>query len=404
MLMGTYEQACVPWSPQVAPWTLRPGAAAARPRPHRALAGDRLQALPGDGDGGDQAGDQRAVHVRARRQPARRPDPRGPQLLGRVRGDGRPVPGRWRRARPGQLDDRRATRSSTSGGWTSPGSATGPTSPTPTPRCGRTTAGASASRSRTRSCRPGGRCTRRRCTTGSPRTTRCGAPASGSSTRCGSSVPGEEPVEDVTFRRSNAFPVVADECRAVRERVGLTECSNFAKYRVTGPGSAEWLQGLFTNRLPKPGRIALTPDAQPRRPDRRRVLGRPHGRRRVLPVRLADRRGAPLPVVPRPPAGADRRALRGARPVARRAVRGRAARPRRPAVGDDRVARHRRLPVHGVPAGADRDGPGLGRADDLHRRPRLRDLGRARSTSGRCSTCCGTPDGRTAWRCSASGR
>jgi dimethylglycine dehydrogenase len=44
----------------------------------------------------------------------------------------------------------------------------------------------------------------------------------------------------------------------VRERVGLTECSNFAKYRMTGTGAAEWLQGLFTNRLPKVGRIALT--------------------------------------------------------------------------------------------------------------------------------------------------
>jgi len=70
--------------------------------------------------------------------------------------------------------------------------------------------------------------------------------------------PGLEPVEDVTFRRSNAFPVVAEECRAVRDRVGLTECSNFAKYRVTGDGAAEWLQGLFTNRLPKVGRIVLT--------------------------------------------------------------------------------------------------------------------------------------------------
>ncbi|MGH9270296.1 MAG: GcvT family protein, partial [Ilumatobacteraceae bacterium] len=70
--------------------------------------------------------------------------------------------------------------------------------------------------------------------------------------------PGLEPTEEVTFRRSNAFPVVAEECRAVRERVGLTECSNFAKYRVTGHGAADWLQGLFTNRLPKVGRIALT--------------------------------------------------------------------------------------------------------------------------------------------------
>ena len=70
--------------------------------------------------------------------------------------------------------------------------------------------------------------------------------------------PGLEPTEDVTFRRSNAFPVVAEECRAVRERVGLTECSNFAKYHVHGAGAAAWLQGLFTNRLPKVGRIALT--------------------------------------------------------------------------------------------------------------------------------------------------
>lgn len=70
--------------------------------------------------------------------------------------------------------------------------------------------------------------------------------------------PGEAPVEEVTFRRSNAFPVVAEECRAVRERVGLTECSNFAKYRVSGPGTADWLQGLFTNRLPAMGRVSLT--------------------------------------------------------------------------------------------------------------------------------------------------
>ena len=45
-----------------------------------------------------------------------------------------------------------------------------------------------------------------------------------------------QPVEDVTFHRSNAFPLVAEECRAVRERVGLTETSNFAKYRVVGTG------------------------------------------------------------------------------------------------------------------------------------------------------------------------
>ncbi len=75
--------------------------------------------------------------------------------------------------------------------------------------------------------------------------------------------PGEEPREDVTFRRSNAYPVVAEECTTVRERVGLTECSNFAKYRVTGAGSADWLQRLFTNRLPRVGRINLTAALDP---------------------------------------------------------------------------------------------------------------------------------------------
>ncbi|MDH3295974.1 MAG: FAD-dependent oxidoreductase, partial [Acidimicrobiia bacterium] len=70
--------------------------------------------------------------------------------------------------------------------------------------------------------------------------------------------PGLDPVEEVTFRRSNAFERVGQEARAVRESVGLTDISNFAKYRVSGPGAAEWLQGLLTARLPRPGRITLT--------------------------------------------------------------------------------------------------------------------------------------------------
>jgi len=70
--------------------------------------------------------------------------------------------------------------------------------------------------------------------------------------------PGLEPKEDVTFYRSNAFDTVGEESRAVRERVGFSEASNFAKYKVSGPGAAEWLQGLFTNSLPKVGRTNLT--------------------------------------------------------------------------------------------------------------------------------------------------
>ena len=69
---------------------------------------------------------------------------------------------------------------------------------------------------------------------------------------------GEEPVEQVTFRRSNAFDLVGEESLSVRNGVGLTEISNFSKYRVVGPGAADWLQGLFTNTLPRVGRINLT--------------------------------------------------------------------------------------------------------------------------------------------------
>lgn len=69
---------------------------------------------------------------------------------------------------------------------------------------------------------------------------------------------GKEPLEDVTFYRSNAFNNVAEESKAVRERVGFSEASNFAKYKVSGAGSAAWLTSLFTNSLPKIGRTVLT--------------------------------------------------------------------------------------------------------------------------------------------------
>lgn len=70
--------------------------------------------------------------------------------------------------------------------------------------------------------------------------------------------PGLPPIEEVTFRRSNAWSQVAAEVAAVRERVGMTEISNYAKYRVTGAGAEAWLSSLLTQRMPAPGRITLT--------------------------------------------------------------------------------------------------------------------------------------------------
>lgn len=71
--------------------------------------------------------------------------------------------------------------------------------------------------------------------------------------------PDEEPVEDVTFRRSNAFDVVAEEVRAVRDGVGMIETTGFAKHEFTGPGAREFLDHLMANRIPAAGRMALTP-------------------------------------------------------------------------------------------------------------------------------------------------
>jgi dimethylglycine dehydrogenase len=70
---------------------------------------------------------------------------------------------------------------------------------------------------------------------------------------------GTEPKDIVSFHRSNDFEHVGNEVRAVRERVGITEIANFAKYEVTGPGAEDFLNRLMTNRMPKTGRIVLTP-------------------------------------------------------------------------------------------------------------------------------------------------
>jgi dimethylglycine dehydrogenase len=68
-----------------------------------------------------------------------------------------------------------------------------------------------------------------------------------------------EAEDHVSFRRSNAHPHVAAECKAVQNSVGLLEISNYGKFEIRGPGTAEWLSRLMANRVPEVGRIALTP-------------------------------------------------------------------------------------------------------------------------------------------------
>nr|MBA3325205.1 FAD-dependent oxidoreductase [Paracoccaceae bacterium] len=70
---------------------------------------------------------------------------------------------------------------------------------------------------------------------------------------------GIEPRDVLSFRRSNDFSHVGEEVRATRERVGVTEIANFAKYEVTGPGAEGWLDRLLTNAMPRIGRLSLSP-------------------------------------------------------------------------------------------------------------------------------------------------
>ena len=70
---------------------------------------------------------------------------------------------------------------------------------------------------------------------------------------------GEEPAETPSFHRSNAFPVVADECRALRASAGILDISGYGKYEVSGAGAEAWLDRLLASKLPLPGRIRLAP-------------------------------------------------------------------------------------------------------------------------------------------------
>jgi dimethylglycine dehydrogenase len=71
---------------------------------------------------------------------------------------------------------------------------------------------------------------------------------------------GDEPrYETPSFRRSNAWDATRREVMAVRDVAGINEVHNFGKYRVSGAGARAWLDRIMAGRIPKPGRLSLTP-------------------------------------------------------------------------------------------------------------------------------------------------
>ncbi|SHJ21692.1 dimethylglycine dehydrogenase [Shimia gijangensis] len=62
------------------------------------------------------------------------------------------------------------------------------------------------------------------------------------------------------FTRQNWWGPVGEECKMLRERAGIIDISNFAKYICKGPGAEGWLNAVFANTMPKAvGRSCLTP-------------------------------------------------------------------------------------------------------------------------------------------------
>lgn len=70
--------------------------------------------------------------------------------------------------------------------------------------------------------------------------------------------------EEPSFRRSNAFDFVAEEVKAVREKVGAIEIANFGKHLFTGPGARDFLDRVLANKIPSKGRLTLSPMLTPK--------------------------------------------------------------------------------------------------------------------------------------------
>jgi len=65
--------------------------------------------------------------------------------------------------------------------------------------------------------------------------------------------------EEPTIKRSRSHNYVSKEVINVRENVGVMELANFSKHEFKGPDAKKFLDYVMAGKLPKPGRISLSP-------------------------------------------------------------------------------------------------------------------------------------------------
>ncbi|MER9096137.1 FAD-dependent oxidoreductase [Mesorhizobium sp. M0700] len=70
--------------------------------------------------------------------------------------------------------------------------------------------------------------------------------------------------EEPSFDRNRSHEYVASEIESVRTSVGAVEIANYSKHEFVGPGARHYLDRVLAAKLPKPGRIALTPMLSPK--------------------------------------------------------------------------------------------------------------------------------------------
>ncbi len=69
----------------------------------------------------------------------------------------------------------------------------------------------------------------------------------------------EDAHEEPTIKRSRSHDYVSKEVKNVRENVGAIEVANFSKHEFKGPDARKFLDHILAVKIPKQGRISLSP-------------------------------------------------------------------------------------------------------------------------------------------------